>query len=197
VKRSWKVLTRVCLLTICLAAVASPASATSITFTSTDLADLVEGQDLWMYEYVVSDRVFDVDQGFSIYFETLLYGELDLATQISPDWDILTFQPDPGLPSDGIYDALALVNNASLAQLFTVTFVWLGAPGSAPGLQAFTVNQFDADGNISFLESGSTTPAGSSSSIPEPSSLLFVSSGLTIAIMRRWRRRLGSNSRTH
>lgn len=82
-------------------------SATTIEFTATDLDDtLGPGGDLWEYRYRVSDRVFAHDTGFSIAFAPDLYRDL-LASSVHTAWDVLTFQPDPGLPNDGFYDALA------------------------------------------------------------------------------------------
>jgi hypothetical protein len=165
---------------------AAPTHAATITFQSIDLADVNVGEDLWMYEYVVSDIVFDANQGFSVYFDPSLYDGLqDPATQVSPDWDIITLQPDLGLPDSGIYDALALVAGASLGQAFTVTFNWLGGPADTPGAQDFTINQFGDDGSLSVLESGRTVLA----SVPEPSTLLLMIPAVAMALRQRSRRR--------
>jgi hypothetical protein len=181
-----------------LVAAARSASATVIEFQATDLTDLVSGDDLWMYRYFVSDFVFAADQGFSISFDTALYRNLqDPPPSVGADWDLLAIQPDLALPSAGLYDALALVDGASLAQSFTLSFTWLGVAGSEPGSQAFTVNQFDAAGNIilPFLEVGQTIPFGQTSLVPEPSTLLLVGSGLALALRRRRRpQRTGASS---
>jgi hypothetical protein len=148
-----------------------------------------------MYAYMVTDVDFEADRGFSVYFIPGLYSDLqDPPPAASADWDILTQQPDLALPADGIYDALALVNGASLGQPFALTFRWLGAPGTAPGSQAFTINQFDPVGNISFIESGQTAQRGDVSSVPEPSTILLV--GSSIALARRRLRASRLTSRT-
>ena len=163
-----------------LALAPAPAEATIIEFEATDLLDFVAGDDLWMYRYFVSDFVFDADQGFSISFDTALYRNLqDPLPSVGADWDLLAIQPSQALPSAGLYDALALVKDASLKHPFSLSFTWLGGPGSAPGSQTFTVNQFDEKGNIKILERGQT------SQVPEPSTLLLVGSGLALALRRR------------
>ena len=147
---------------------AGNAYATSIIYEAVDLADTTPGEDLWQYNYSVSDYTFNTDYGFTIYFDYTFYGDLeDLPT--SPnifDWDVLTWAPDTSLPDDGGYDALALVDGASLADLFQVDFIWLG-PGN-PGSQPLEVY----DDNWSVIESGNTAP------IPEPGTILLVGSGL-------------------
>ena len=100
---------------------------------------------------------------------------------MGPDWDILTFQPDGGLFADGVYDALALADDAILSLPFAVTFDWLGGPGTGPGSQAFTINQFDALGGITILESGRTTTAG----VPEPATFALIGLGASLLVRRR------------
>jgi hypothetical protein len=149
--------------------------ATMIQFTATDI-DNGPGGDYWQYSYVLSDATFQKDSGFSIYFDRTLYGTLEsLFPDVHADWDILTFQPDLALQADGFYDALALVNDASLVAPFTVQFVWLGAPGTTPGAQPFTINTFDTQGGFSETETGQTqTPVPT----PEPSSSVLFGTGL-------------------
>lgn len=161
----------------------STAAATVIRFQATDLVDVVAGQDLWIYEYFVSDRVFSVDQGFVILFAPLLYANLRNQVPapgpaVGVDWDVIVFQPDSTLPANGAYDALALVNGASLSQPFSVDFTWLGGPGSNPGSQRFEVYELDGDTPVTF-DSGQTSP------IPEPSTLLLMGSGMALALKRR------------
>lgn len=149
------------------------ANATVINYTATDLTDVNSGEDLWQYSYTVSDNVFAADTGFTIYFNLGLYAFLDpVPTAPNGDWDVLTWNPDFLLPDDGAYDAYALVDNASLADLFTVSFVWLGG-SSGPGSQFFEVY----DGlTWGVLESGST--AAGVAPVPEPATMLLVGTGL-------------------
>jgi hypothetical protein len=112
------------------------AHAISILYEATDLADTTPGDDLWMYSYYVSD--FDIDYGFTVFFELGLYDLLDpFPPPPNSDWDPITWDPDLSIPDDGAYDALSLVDNASLADPFTVSFVWLGS--GTPGAQPFEV----------------------------------------------------------
>lgn len=139
--------------------------ATTITYLATDLTDPATGEDLWQYEYTVSDNTFNIGEVFTIWFD------LDLYERITPisanaEWDPIALQPDPGIPDDGAYDAEALINNASLSDAFVVSFLWLGS--DAPGTQSFEV--YDADFNL--IESGETAP------IPEPGTIVLLGIGL-------------------
>lgn len=168
-------------------AVPESAMAVAISFEVIDVPDSVPGDDLWQYSYRVSDFVPSENTAFEILFDPALYGGLDeLPPFVSSDWDIITLQPDPFLPDLGRYSALALVDGASLADAFPVSFLWLGGAGTAPGAQPFELNEFDAQGNfLGTLATGDTVP------VPEPHALLFVSAGLgsLAARMLRSRRR--------
>ena len=149
--------------------------ATTIQFTATDLNDASgPGGDLWQYSYVVSGFTFPMNDDFSILFSPNLYRGLENPPPPVTDWDILTLQPDPALPADGLYDALALADNASLANPFTVRFVWLGGSGTTPGAQPFAITAFDAQGNVlRVVETGQTTSA-----VPEPGTFVLLVTGL-------------------
>jgi hypothetical protein len=168
-----------CAVGLFLILLASPGSTqtTTIQFTATDLNDtLGPGGDLWQYSYVVSGFTFSMNYDFSILFSPDLYRTLENPPPPVTDWDILTLQPDPALPADGLYDAFALVDNASLTNLFTVSFEWLGGTGTTPGAQPFVLAEFDAQGNfLRIVETGQTqTPAP----VPEPSTFVLLSIGL-------------------
>ena len=170
---------------VCAAGPLATADAATITFVATDLADVLPGEDLWRYEYVVSGFDFLENQGFSIEFDDSLYSDLeDPPPPVSPDWDIISLQPDPGVPAPGLYDALALTDHASLGQTFGLTFVWLGGAAQVPGAQPFTISQFDAAGALlGVLDSGSTA------AVPEPSTMLLLGSALALSRLRRRRNR--------
>ena len=141
--------------------------AIQISYETVNLADTTPGENLWQYSYTVEDYSFDMDYGFTIYFDYLLYSDLeDPAPYVNDDWDPIVWQPDTAIPDDGAYDALALEDVASLADSFDVSFVWLGS--DVPGSQFFEV--YDPDFNI--IRSGETAP------VPEPATLLLVGSGL-------------------
>ena len=136
-------------------------------YAATDLADTTPGEDLWQYSYTVSDYSFGVDYCFTIYFDVSLYSDLgDPPPYVNDDWDIIVLQPDTSLPDDGVYDALAWVNDASLADIFTVSFVWLGS--GIPDSQYYEV--YDDSWNI--VESDETAP------VPEPATIILLGIGL-------------------
>lgn len=168
-----------CAVGLFLILLASPGSTqtTTIQFTATDLNDtLGPGGDLWQYSYVVSGFTFPMNYDFSILFSPDLYRTLENPPPPVTDWDILTLQPDPALPADGLYDAFALVDNASLTNLFTVSFEWLGGTGTTPEAQPFVLTEFDTQGNfLRIVETGQTqTPAP----VPEPGTFVLLSIGL-------------------
>lgn len=145
---------------------------TTISYQVTDQADTTPGQDLWQYSYSISGYTFNTGYGFTVLFDYSLYSNLeDPPPFVNSDWSPLVLQPDLSLTADGTYDALALADNASLADPFTVSFVWLGI--GTPGPQSFDV--YDPDFEI--IESGRTTLAGPAQ-IPEPATLLLLVSGL-------------------
>jgi hypothetical protein len=168
------------------------ARAATIEYEAVDLADGGLG-DRWEYRYFVSDISFAVDEGFSVYFPLGTFADLaDPPASVGPDWDALSVQPDAVLSSDGFYDALALASVASLASPFVVQFDWLGAPGSQPGSQSFTINRLDPSGGLVVLVAGRTIPRGAPS-VPEPAGGLLMLVGLATA--RRLRRRRSPSER--
>lgn len=159
--------------------------AATISYTATDLTDVNPGEDLWEYSYTLSDHSFAADTGFTIYFDLGFYDLLEpFPVAPNSDWDVITWDPDPALPDDGAYDAYALFDDASISDLFTVSFVWLGI-GSEPGSQFFEIY----DGvSWDVLDDGWTTSAAVP--IPEPSTMLLLSGGLAgIAFFARRRKK--------
>jgi len=164
------------------------AHSTIITYEAQDLTDTTVGEDLWQYTYNVSDHNFSADTGFSIYFDYTLYNDIqDPAPSVNADWDILTLQPDLFLPDDGIYDAYALIDNASLADSFIVNFVWLGR--NIPTSQAFEL--YDSSFNV--IESGFTNSA--IAPVPEPQGIFLIGIGI-IGLMYSRRTKRKVNDKT-
>ena len=141
--------------------------ATTITYVANDLADTTTGEDLWQVDYSVSNYDFDTNSGFQIFFEYGLYEKIT-PFSASSDWDPIAWDPELvfGFPDDGVYDALALVDDASLADVFSVQFIWLGQ--NNPGSQSFEVY----DAMFAVTDFGDTAP------VPEPGTFFLFSIGL-------------------
>ena len=173
---------------------AAPSFPVSISFTATDLPDAVVGEDLWRYSYTVSGS-FAAFEGFNLLFTPDLYGQLqDPAPAPNSDWSVLILdQPNQGLPADGIYRALALVGNPSLADPFTVDFVWLGGPRT-PGDQPFEVfdETFVSVPDRCEPPSCSTVPPGGTQ-VPLPGTLALLVAGALALAARRPRNAMESN----
>lgn len=159
------------------------AHAITITYEAIDLLDTTTGEDLWEYQYTVSDTTFTADTGFTIYFDLGLYDLLDpFPVSPSSDWWVTTWDPDSNIPDDGAFDALALVDSPTLANTFTVSFVWLGA-------SCEPVNQyFDVYDGITWatLDSGLTI-SSSPSTVPEPTTMTLFGAGIAclLGVLRR------------
>jgi hypothetical protein len=142
--------------------------ATTITYSVTNI-----GAGSFQYDYSVQGFSFTANQGFQIFFPYASTDSLVPLSGFSTDWDILVAQPDTGLPADGFYDALALVNNPSLSGLFSVTFNKLGS--GTPGAQYFEIY----DSNYDVLDSGYTQ------GVPEPGLMALLGIGLASVLIAR------------
>lgn len=161
---------------------APPASAITITYEAIDRPDSVAGQDLWEIRYRASEFPYGANHSISIGFDLDLFSDLeDPPASVGADWDAIVLQPDVHLDSDGLYDALALADPALLPAFFGLTFVWHGTPGTSPGSQPFTVNEFSAGGALLGVRESGTTVA-----VPEPFTAALLLGGLFA--LGRWRR---------
>jgi len=141
---------------------------------ATDLSDVTPGVDLWEYTYSISGFDFQTNQGFSVFFDDQLYGNLqNPRPSSSPDWSVITVQPDVILHDPGFLDALALTNSPSTVVPFQVDFVWLGQ--GVPGSQPF------------YIYDSTFTPISSGSSVivPEPQTWLLASCGTLVVWLAR------------
>jgi PEP-CTERM motif-containing protein len=185
-------------LSVIVLATASPARGGPIVFgipviqyTAVDLADSSTG-DLWQYQYDVSGAFFAAFEGFEIHFDQNLYADLsfDAKSPINSDWFPQLLQPDPnlGVFGQGEFDAVALVNRASLFDSFVVNFVYLGPKNTSPGSQSFDLTLFDGtqfDGKdpttLSFI---GYQGSGKTEEVPEPSAIALLGTGLALARLR-------------
>jgi hypothetical protein len=163
--QSWK-FSLVALLASALAFSSATARGAAISYQATDLTDTTVGQDLWRYSFTIDGYVFQTGQGFSVFFDSPFYRNLqNPQPSSSSEWSMLAVQPDLILQQPGFFDGQALVNSPSLANPFQVDFVWLGL--GTPASQSFSIY----DVNFSTLSSGSTV-------VPEPQALTFLSLGV-------------------
>ena len=151
--------------------------------------------NFWEYSYFVSNNNFNQFEGFQVDFDYNFYSAL-ASTPLAPnsDWSPITFNSDPALFANGVYDAIALVNSPSTADPFVVSFQWLGI--GQPSSQTFSLysceDEFCSTG-VTFGQSGITIIQNSGgggtpppTSIPEPLPTLLIALGLIgLAFTRR------------
>jgi hypothetical protein len=151
---------------------ASTVSASAIGYEVANVAG-----NSWQYEYLVENNSLSGSLvEFSVFFDLGLYENLSV-TATPEGWDGIVAQPDPELPDDGFFDALALsggIASGTALRGFLVRFDWLGT--GTPASQAFDVVD---PLTLEVLESGQTTP------VPEPSVLTLLPVGLAMLRARR------------
>jgi hypothetical protein len=171
----------IALLLLCLGPPLSTANATVITYQATVID---EAAGLWQYDYYLDEWTYGAFSGFIIFFPSDLYllnYDFDhgvLPPAVNDDWDPLVFQPGySGGPFE--YDVMALTENPSLADPFSVEFTWLGT--GSPGSQEFGIY----DSSYDIVESGKVAP------VPEPATLSLLIAGLgAFGVAARGRRKL-------
>lgn len=160
-------------------------SALLFCITPTSQATLIEYDvqnivgNTWEYTYTVTNDTLASDiELIDVFFTLGLYENL-VPTVTPAGWDPLVFQPDPGLPDDGIYDVLALfvpgIAPGDTLGGFGVQFDFLGI--GTPGDQYFDiVDPFTFDS----VDSGMTQASSTSPPmpVPEPSISWLIGVGL-------------------
>lgn len=148
-----------------------------VTYTVTSL-----GGGSFEYAYMLSGYNLLTGDDLAIYFPLATSANLtDLGTG-GTDYSTFVFQPDPNLPADGEYDAIANGDDPNASTVLDAAFVYSGT--GIPGAQAFTLY----DPNYNVISTGETMAAPT----PEPSTLLLLCSGILAIYAVRQRQRLQS-----
>lgn len=129
------------------------------------------GNPIYRFTYTASGDAFLSNQELEIRFNPALYGPLSNASAPA-GFDLALFQPNNPPGTIGVYSALALVNNPSLATPFRVDAVYLGQ--GAPGTQEFYINQYSNTGEFRVIGSGTTSAVIPVGQVPEPATLTSV-----------------------
>ncbi len=157
--------------------IATSATAATISFATTVLDT---ENDLWQIDYKIDDFDATMSSGYEIIFDYGLYENITL-TGSSAEWDALILQPDliEGVGDDGILDALAPSGTGLMSANFSLTVNWLG--DGTPASQEFNLYHIDGDDYDSYeiVSSGTTSP------VPEPSTLMLMFSGLACTVFLR------------
>jgi hypothetical protein len=130
------------------------------------------------FSFHVSGYDFLVGDTLAIFFDQDIFTNLVIPFQTLPDWSLLVFQPDLGLPAPGEFDLTAVVDHASLANPFLVDADLL--PGQSVTDRPFSLY---AGGNFATAAEQGTATAFT----PEPASILTAALGLIAALALRRR----------
>ncbi|MEM7468642.1 MAG: PEP-CTERM sorting domain-containing protein [Pseudomonadota bacterium] len=137
----------------------------------------------WQAEYEVNNNSLpDAIYEFTIWYEFNIYENISVVATPA-DWDPLVVQPDPGLPDDGFFDALALgavlTPGASLGGFIVQFDLIVGQMPSSHFYEAYWDTFSNPDTGFTVA---AVTPPPNPTGIPEPSSsLLFMLGCLGLA----------------
>lgn len=133
-----------------------------LTVSYADLTDASPGTDRWLATYRLEGTPLDSGQGFTVYLPHADIRNIVLTESPSSGWDALVFQPDLGLPDDGLLDALALTSPPRASDgPFRISFDWLSV-STTPWEATQNFEFYDTDGGFQVIGSGAVTP------VPEP-----------------------------
>jgi hypothetical protein len=146
------------------------------------------GGERWRYAYTVQVLPGEsaIDE-FTVYFDTSQYRNL-LVEGSPPNWDSIVLQPDLSIPSDGMFDSLALDTGIEPGHVLGNFFVSFDFSGSGtPGAQRYEVVD---PVTFAVIRSGLTDagePPPGPSELPEPGTLTLVLAGAFAFLVRRYR----------
>jgi hypothetical protein len=139
-------------------------------------ADSPAGSSVLQLTYLLSNFTFEANQELDIQFDPSQYGTMS-SGQAPSAFELNLFQPNNPPGAFGDFSAFT-ATGASVSGPFSVDVVYFGS--GTPGPQAFSVDQFNADGSFaSEVTSGFTTP-DSNSAVPEPGSCWLGGIGLMV-----------------
>ena len=145
-----------------------------LSFSRTDLTDVVPGEDLWQNSYTFTGGL-EAFGGLTLIFSSAQYGMLDVP-MAPAELSALSFQPDAGLGFDGLVTFTALANQSTgYIANFVVTYVKLGSLSDSHPFEVF-------DGGFNIVSNGVANMA----LVPEPASALLLGGGaLALLALRR------------
>jgi hypothetical protein len=151
---------------------ASAVTAATVSYSTTDLVDVVIGQDRWRYHYTIAAPLPAFNY-VNLLFDPSLYANL-VVHGSTPDLSVFETQPDTFLPADGQVTVMALTDIlGATTETVDLDFVWLGA--GQPGGQSYELlDDFFNDVSPSPLQ----THLAGSQSLPVPGSLSLLALGL-------------------
>ena len=157
-----------------------------LQYETSNVGSTPTGDPIFRFTYFLSGGSLNAGDELEIDFDPALYGELSNASA-GAGFDVALFQTNNPPGSTGVYSALAIVNNPSLATPFMTDAVYLGQGTPAP--QPVFINQYDASGMLT----SSTAIPTETQGVPEPSTLattgaLLVFLGCSRAVRRRFKR---------
>jgi hypothetical protein len=179
-----KLMKRLLVKYLCGITLLAPTLAQAIIIES-QLSDL--GANRFELHYsLTNDELASGIEGFTIYFDIAIFSNLEITSSVV-GWDEIVFQPDPFLPDDGLYDALATGAGIALGETlggFAVAFDLL--PGAQLAAQVFDIyDPFD----FNILSSGTISQLVPSlppnQNVSAPNIGLLISFGVLVLCVRR------------
>jgi len=151
---------------------ASAVTAATVSYSTTDLDDVVIGQDRWRYHYTIAAPLPAFNY-VNLLFDPSLYAHL-VVHGSTPDLSVFETQPDTFLPADGQVTVMALADIlGTTTETVDLDFVWLGA-GQPAGQSYELLDDFFNNVSPAPLQ----THLAGSQSLPVPGSLSLLALGL-------------------